>query len=408
MSAILQQDEYVFDKVIKNNKIIKICPSCNSQFEISRHEKKKYCSQKCNSERNERYMIVQCDYCGKDIRIKKTIYQEKLDGKRKHIYCSKECANNGKKTGYDIICDNCGRVFYRRKYHIDRQSSKQQNKFCSVECEFEFKHKQAETIRECEQCGTNFTVLQSDPKRFCSIDCQHIWQTTRVGELNPRFTSVSMPCSYCGKDHYVKPYKLDEQQYFFCSVGCRQSWYAEIYSQTKEFSELHRNKILKQISDGVFQSIDSQPQLIVNKLLDKLFILYEREHPYVYYAVDNYLVDYNLIIEVQGDYWHANPCVFDSKLNETQYDRINKDKRKHTYIKNQYGIEILYLWENDLINRSDVCEFLIKHYIDNAGILNNYHSFNYDIQNGHLILKNNIIIPYQERETEQYKKLLVS
>ena len=408
MSVILSQDEYVFDEVQENNKVIKICPSCNEQFKILQYENKKYCSHKCNSERNEKYMIVQCDHCCKDIRIKKKIYQEKLDGKRKHIYCSKECTNNAKRTGCDIVCDNCGKVFYRRKYHIDRQNLKHQNSFCSVECEFDFKHKQAEEVRICEQCQGSFTVLKSDPKRFCSIYCQHTWQTTRVGELNPRFTSVSIPCSYCGKDHYVKPYKLHEQKYFFCSVNCRQSWYANVYSQTEEFSEFHKNKILKQLSDGVFQSTDSRPQLITNGLLDKLFITYERERQYGYYAVDNYLIDYDLIIEIQGDYWHANPTIFNLNLTEKQCDRINKDKRKHTYIKNQYGIEMLYLWENDIINRPDVCESLIKQYVIKAGRLNNYHSFNYDLKDGCLILKDDIVMSYQEQEVEKYKKLLVS
>lgn len=388
--------------------VTKICPSCNKPFKSLRSQNKKYCSKECNSERNETYMIYQCDYCNKDVRIKKALYQEKLDGKRKHIYCSKECANKARRTGHDIICDNCGKPFYRRKYHIDRQEKKHQNNFCSMECEIEFKHKQAEESRICEQCGEPFVTLRCDPKRFCSIDCQHAWQTTRVGELNPQFTSIKVQCSYCNKEHYVKPYKLNEQEHFFCSVECRQSWYSEIYSQTEEFRELHRNKILEQFNNGNISTIDSKPQLIVNELLDKLLVSYERERAYKYYAVDNYLIDFDLIIEVQGDYWHANPIVFYSKLNDIQYDRILKDKRKHTYIKNQYGIEVLYLWENDIINRPEVCGKLIQLYVENRGILSNYHSFNYGIQGKDLVLNDNIIVPYQDREIEEYKKLLVS
>lgn len=129
MSTVLTQDEYEFSSTNDQKIITKVCPSCNKLFESLSSKNKKYCSVKCNSERNEKYMNYQCDYCEKDVKIKKTIYQEKLDGKRKHIYCSKECANNGKRTGYDIVCDNCGKTFYRRKYHIDRQNSKQQNSF---------------------------------------------------------------------------------------------------------------------------------------------------------------------------------------------------------------------------------------------------------------------------------------
>lgn len=387
--------------------IIKICPSCNLPFKSLRSKNKKYCSQKCNSERNENYMMYRCDYCGKEIRIKKSVYQEKLDGKRQHIYCSVQCSNNDKRTGYDITCDYCGKIFYRRQYHIDRQISQNEHQFCSMECQRKFRHEQAYEVRVCEICNKEFQVLKKSTQRFCSIECQHVWQTTIVGELNPKFISVKVKCDYCGMDHYVRPYKLNEQDYFFCSIKCRQKWYAEIYSQTEDFKNMHRNKILNQFKSGNLQSIDSNPQRIVNGLLDKYKILYERERDFKYYAVDNYLINDNLIIEVQGDYWHANPTVFKSKLSKTQYDRIVKDKRKHSYIKNKYGIEILYLWEYDLVHHSDLCEQLILRYINQSGLLNNYHSFNYHFNNNCLLMNELIIKPYQEQNVDQYNNLLV-
>lgn len=38
-------------------------------------------------------------------------------------------------------------------------------------------------------------------------------------------------------------------------------------------------------------------------------IKYINEKTFKYYSVDNYLVDYNLIIEIMGDYFHANPIL---------------------------------------------------------------------------------------------------
>ena len=47
-------------------------------------------------------------------------------------------------------------------------------------------------------------------------------------------------------------------------------------------------------------------------------------------------------------------------------------------LKKEYGIEILYLWEHDLMNNVDKCFRLVMEYIDNNGVLQNYHSFNYE------------------------------
>lgn len=339
-----------------------------------------------------------CPQCGKEFSFMKS--QERK-------YCSQECYKKSKQTGTNIKCDNCGKVFYRRQYHIDRQKDNRQNSFCCLKCQKEYLHKQTFEIRKCEICGQEFEVSKLSTQRFCSDQCQIQWQTTRTQELNPKFTSILIPCTYCGKQHYVKPYKLNEQENFFCSKDCRQVWYAEIYSQREEWKEESRQRILNQLQNGCFDT-ETIPQKIINDILDEIDVKYCREKSFEYYAVDNYLLDYDLIVEVQGDYWHANPLKYTSSLTNIQYRRVNKDKAKHSYFKNQYNIEILYLWESDIIKRKDVCIELIKKYISSNGILHNYHSFNYYIDNNKLLLNDNTIIPYQDMSIEYYKQILIS
>ena len=125
-----------------------------------------------------------------------------------------------------------------------------------------------------------------------------------------------------------------------------------------------------------------------------------------FFSVDNYLVDYNLIIEVQGDYWHTNPLKFTSNITNSQYDRIGRDKAKHSYIKNHYDIECLYLWESDILKNQKLCSMLVVKYINNNGILDDYNSFNYSIVDGELALNDNIIVPYSNMPSYQYKSLL--
>ena len=174
----------------------------------------------------------------------------------------------------------------------------------------------------------------------------------------------------------------------------------------EEWKEKKRIDAVRILESGVMSKTNSKPQQIVDSILDKNNIKYEREKGIKYYSIDNYLTDSNLMIEVQGDYWHVNPIKFQNKINKLQYERIPKDKAKHTYTKNQYGIEILYLWESDIYNNILLCEKLILEYIKRNGNLENYHSFNYHLdENGELMLRNNLIIPYQDMKANQYKKL---
>lgn len=132
--------------------------------------------------------------------------------------------------------------------------------------------------------------------------------------------------------------------------------------------------------DGTKNSLRlSSVQTIINELLKDMNVDFEEEYDVKYYLVDCYLTDYNLMIEVQGDFWHCSPLL--NKNSKGIKKNTVKDKRKHTYIKNKYGIEVLYIWESDVRNNIELCKKLIELYINSNGILDNYHSFNYEIDN---------------------------
>ena len=60
----------------------------------------------------------------------------------------------------------------------------------------------------------------------------------------------------------------------------------------------------------------------------------------------------------------------------------------------KHKLEILYLWEDDILHNIEKCKQLINEYIAKNGILENYNSYNYQFISGDLILKENIINPY--------------
>lgn len=207
-------------------------------------------------------------------------------------------------------------------------------------------------------------------------------------------------CDYCGKLHAVGGYRIANQERHFCSKTCRIEWYANIWSQQDSWREESRKRAASLLKENGKVTL-TKPQRIINSMLDGMGVKYENEKTFVYYAVDNYLIDENLVVEVMGDFWHGNPNKYaPNKLRDIQIRNIPRDKAKHTYISKHHNIEILYLWEADIYKSPDLCKALIRQYIGTGGDLINYHSFNYHVEDGKLKLNNNLIIPYQDIDTK--------
>lgn len=288
------------------------------------------------------------------------------------------------------------------------------NKHMSVQC-------------KCEYCGKEIykspCIFLNTKNLYCSHDCYKMDKSNHMlkGKDNPQYNRITTNCTYCGKEIEVIPWAYNNtnsygENHNFCSQDCYWKFRKIHYvgdkaagrnvEWTPELKEKMRLIILNNGRSS--KRFDTHPQLIVNRLLESLKIDYQREYVIKYYAVDNFLIDYNLIIEVMGDYWHGNPLKYNQNrlMNQIQKKTITKDKQKHSYIKNKLGIEILYLWEDDILHRPNMCLELVNLYINSNGYLQNYHSFNYHLENSILNLNSSIINPYQNQKLNEYKSLI--
>lgn len=95
-------------------------------------------------------------------------------------------------------------------------------------------------------------------------------------------------------------------------------------------------------------------------ILKKLNIDYEFQYRLKKYNYDFYLYKYNILIEVDSDFWHCNPKQYEKPLYECQQHTIEHDKIKNDWaIKN--GYKLLRFWESDIKNnRLEVVKKLIK------------------------------------------------
>lgn len=268
----------------------------------------------------------------------------------------------------------------------------------------------------CDVCHAPYLITPSKYRQehhYCSFDCRNsgflIYGSHRK-EKNGRYNSKDCSCSNCGKIISIPMYKLKNKNSFgdthnFCCQNCYWDYRKKYYVGERsvnygiKYDEEHcsklRERAVKMIKDGKFPQTLTTPHKMINKLLDTIGVQYLNEFSCKYHSIDIYLKKENLFIEIMGDYWHATPIKYEfEKLSKTQLKSIKQDKSKNTYVKKYYNTEILYLWEKDINCNLDLCECLIKKYINNPKKLENYNSFNYHTVNNGIEINKNILNPY--------------
>lgn len=384
--------------------------------------------------------IVHCVSCNRDLKkkyfIMKNLYEDGKHGKclycdwlKRHKNIIPEC-EGWTKDEIDlaikfILTDDSAYLNDLQKMY----DNKSLEDVCKLITMLHIRNKTVLVKNNCKECGKEIedfpSVYLTNQNSFCSKECYHAYRSAHIlkGKDSPFYNRITTTCSNCGKEIEVIPYNYNQtnengDNFNFCSLGCYHQFRSKYYIGKN--SPVYGRKMSKELKDKLRKYIcvrskdparfNTGIQISINNILDKNNIKYEREKIFTYYAVDNYLNEENLIIEVMGDYWHSNPLRYNNdkyRLNEKQLGWIKKDKQKQTFIKNHTGINILYLWETDINKNIELCEKLILKYIDDKGLLLNYNSFNYDLDdNKNLILKNNIILPYQEQELNKYKYLV--
>lgn len=247
---------------------------------------------------------------------------------------------------------------------------------------------------------------------YCSLSCRDKYKTENLsGENSQFYQRIHTTCSNCGKEILVIPSEFNKTNSFgennnFCSQQCYWEYRSKHYTGEKhpqygierpdELREISRITMLNNIKNGTMPQTMTKPHRKIYELLINNGLLCENEYRCKYHSIDIYVEKYNLMIEIMGDYWHANPLKYTyNDLNKYQLKDIKQDKSKHTYIKKYHNNEILYLWETDINKSPDLCWKLILLFIHNNGVLKNYHSFNYYIDDyDNIQLFDNITFPY--------------
>lgn len=273
----------------------------------------------------------------------------------------------------------------------------------------------------CKVCGCEIITTPGAYRKQKTFACEEHMKHKPKGNESIFYNRIKTNCSFCGKHIEITPFDFNKKNKFgdsnhFCSQECYWKFRSEYYKGEK--GAMYKHQYTDNQKDNIkrgcakrFSSLDTTNtsiQITVNNILDDLGIMYEREYPLDYYACDNFLSQYKIIVEVMGDYWHGNPLIYNENnrmMNSIQARTILKDKQKRGYIKNHYGYPILYLWESDINKNPEKCKILIEEIVSKY-TLQNYNSFNYSYNGDILLLNQELIIPYQDMSSEQYSYLM--
>ncbi len=201
-----------------------------------------------------------------------------------------------------------------------------------------------EIFFKCKSCYSETKTSYKNIKRRIRENRELLCQTcNKIGEKNPSFGKN--PYNNLTKEEYNKLLKTKSNNAKKTSLALK-----GYKSQTNRLSKIHIQLINILNDMNIKNKFDTE------------------------YNIENYFYDegslfYKLIIEVNGDYFHANPEIYDENFYVRGKWKSYKAKDKWEYDKHKadkavsYGFKVLTIWEKDF-KQIDYVKNLIKEAIN--------------------------------------------
>lgn len=114
-------------------------------------------------------------------------------------------------------------------------------------------------------------------------------------------------------------------------------------------AKMNKAKMLKSKASSMSDKMTS-PERVFSKMMKELGVEIVNQKVVKNKIYDFYIPSKNMVVEVDGDYWHANPLIYEGKeLNKIQLKNVRNDKKKDS-LAIGYGFLIERVWEHDLHN----------------------------------------------------------
>jgi very-short-patch-repair endonuclease len=194
---------------------------------------------------------------------------------------------------------------------------------------------------KCPKCSKISLLVESSwreakrLKRLCRSCAMKKWQDEKYGKKTiSEFTSI---CPKCNKT----------KQHKWCNLSP---------TRIKNLSEAMSQKMCKSCSNSEYYTLskkkkNTKPEKEFKIVLKELDIKFKQSYKYKGYYFDFYLPELDILVEVDGVYWHGKGLSWD-ELNETQKNsRTNDGKKDKLCLDSQKPL--IRLWEDE-INKNTV------------------------------------------------------
>ena len=323
--------------------IEKVCENCDTHFQMRplslKYGSGKCCSKKCMDELRQRMNTHNCPIC-------KTPTTNK-------IYCGEPCQYEGYRrtaTKVELICLYCNGVFSVRKAYFKLHPEK---KYCSRICK--------DTHQKGLYSGEN------NPMYGKPLTGSHIQKIIdgnakswigQAGEIRRKNQKDSIELFKQKNGYYPGTDSKSVQKRKETNLKRYGAEYAgmnipELKERTeKTCMELYGKLPIEMWQDGLRNTVISRLELKLHEILRSLNIKFTPHFKLVgcgkYRYFDVWLDDLNILIEADGDFWHANPNFYDkNKLLECQLRSLKNDDLKNKMAKHA-NIKLLRFWENEV------------------------------------------------------------
>lgn len=349
--------------IVKYNSLWIYCPE-NCTFDI----KKKKSSVKKVKLNFNKPVICTCDYCGELVEKKFYKYKKSLEIVCK-IACSKPKCKLLKREETNLV------IYGIINPHHSIESQEKQKATLLAKYGVDNPNKSPE-IRE-----------KSKQTNIEKYGVENPFQSEKIKEKIKKTNLEKYGCEYTSQ---VEKFKEKQKQTIFKKYGvekplqrkefldkAKQTTFdrygVDSFSKTEEFKQkmdkkyrIYNGKTLRELSKesgksyttftqqknkfGVEYAIEtplhqSTLEKKFSEILDELNITYEKQ-----YIIDKYRCDFkidNILIEVDGLYWHSEKCVKDNY-------HINKKK----YL-NGKGYQVLFFRENEVHNKTEIIKSIL-------------------------------------------------
>jgi len=185
---------------------------------------------------------------------------------------------------------------------------------------------------ECEECGIvhyrPIFELKMDKKFFCSKKCANLYH----GKKMTKYKHPIKKCAFCEQD-----FKTGLNRKKYCSVKCASS------------------ANLKTINGKGPKQLKTKPELEFKKLLEENSINFVFQKGVQWKRgwkkwYDFYIPEHNVLIEIDGVYWHGKN-IHTKDLNKQQWNTRKNDRLKN-YLAKIKGYKLFRIWSDEIQNFS--------------------------------------------------------